>query len=130
MYNMMAQCNPKDPNFSNNSVMHLSEISYIENENDECRIPSQEILGTYAIACVEAMIDTVSDPAQSNPDTVCTLMMVGHAVYLPAAALALASLVGCPSGSEKVILETNTKEAEGYLIGIEGGNVQYLSRDE
>jgi hypothetical protein len=53
---------------------------YIENENDECRIPSQEILGTYAISCVEAMIDTVSDPAQSNPDTVCTLMMVGHAV--------------------------------------------------
>jgi broad specificity phosphatase PhoE len=104
--------------------------AYLENDNDEMRMISQRLLGKYALSCVEAMKDAISDPAQSIPDqSRSTLMIVGHAVYLPAAALGVASLIECCPSAERVILNTNTREAEGYLIDIEGRTVRYLSRD-
>jgi hypothetical protein len=55
-----------------------------------------------------------------------TLWMVGHAIYLPAAALGAASLAGCRD--QEVILSSNTKEAEGYLIDLENCTVECISR--
>jgi hypothetical protein len=44
-----------------------------------------------------------------------TLWVVGHAIYLPAAAAA--SVAGCRD--QAVIFSSNTREAEGYLIDLE-----------
>lgn len=57
-----------------------------------------------------------------------TLLIVGHAVYLPAAAMAVCSLLDCPRTSENVILQTNTQEAEGYLINKLEGTATNLVR--
>eukprot|EP00536_Pseudo-nitzschia_multiseries_P007136 jgi/Psemu1/194890/e_gw1.163.17.1 len=73
-----------------------------------------------------------------------TLLVVAHAIYLPAAALGVATLLGCgdsdvgksPASSSasasaiEPILSCNTKEAEGYLIDAEQRTVRYLSRGD
>jgi hypothetical protein len=107
--------------------------SYLENDDDDVRIPSQLILGAYANSCVESIMDQVSpltleDVLPSNRPF-STLLMVGHAVYLPAAALAVCNLLDCQD-SENVILKTNTREAEGYLVDWQEKSVKLLSRDE
>ena len=76
-----------------------------------------------------------------------TVLLVAHAIYLPAVTLGVASLLGCcdtngigrqststPSSSSSMIetrLSLNTKEAEGYLIiDAEQRSVQYSSRND
>jgi hypothetical protein len=107
--------------------------SYLENDDDDIRIRSQLVLGSYANSCVESIIEQIS---ASTPQAVLpsyppfyTLLVVGHAVYLSAAALAVCSLLGCHD-SKNIILQTNTREAEGYLIDRQAKSVKYLSRDE
>lgn len=104
--------------------------SYLEHDNEAIRRASQQVLGTYANACVETIMDTVSSSAKASPsEPSASLLVVGHAVYLPAAALAAASLVGC-AATQDVVLQTNTKEAEGYLVDLERKEVTSLSRGE
>jgi Histidine phosphatase superfamily (branch 1) len=107
--------------------------SYLENDDDDIRIPSQLVLGSYANSCVESIMEQVSastseDVSPSNQPSY-TLLVVGHAVYLPAAALAVCNLLNCQD-SHNIILQTNTREAEGYLIDCQEKSVNYLSRDE
>jgi hypothetical protein len=52
----------------------------------------------------------------------------GHAIYLPAAALAVASLADCDKDAIEILLSTSTQEAEGYLIDLETSKIQYLAR--
>lgn len=102
--------------------------SYLENDDDEIRQASQQILGAYANSCVETIMDTVAASTGKPPRIPdASLLIVGHAVYLPAAALAVSSLVDCPT-TQDVILHTNTIEAEGYLVDIETKEVTPLTR--
>ena len=55
-----------------------------------------------------------------------TLWVVGHAIYLPAAALRAASVAGCRD--QEVILSSNANEAEGYLIDLESYTAEYINR--
>ena len=57
-----------------------------------------------------------------------TLWMVGHAIYLPAAALGVAAILDCAEAGMETILSSNTKEAEGYLIDLQKSEALYLSR--
>lgn len=106
--------------------------SYLENVEDDTRSVSQQILGSYANSCVEAIMDQVSssdfqEETQSDENRR-TLLIVGHAVYLPAAALAVSGLLDCYESENDVILLTNTQEAEGYLVDKIERTVTILSR--
>jgi hypothetical protein len=106
---------------------------YLDNENEQYRSTSQQLLGAYADACVEVIMNTVSSEmtSSSQPSPILqkdsTLLMVGHAIYLPAAVLGLSSLLGCKDTD--IVLQTNTREAEGYLVDITEQSVKYLSRN-
>jgi hypothetical protein len=124
---------------------------YLENENDQIKNDARLVLGDYAESIIQSIIKTIessSTPPPPPPTTTTenniekTLLIVAHAIYLPAAALGVASLLlGCdnngssssssslPSPSMEIILSTNTKEAEGYLIDPKDHSVRYLSRD-
>lgn len=103
---------------------------YLDSSDSEDRELARSLLGSYADTVVGAMADAMEPSANSAPQraTNTTLWMVGHAIYLPAAALRVASLVGCGASSLETILSTNTKEAEGYLINIEKAEATYLAR--
>jgi broad specificity phosphatase PhoE len=88
---------------------------------------AQHILGDYAHSVVEALMDIVEQEGAAAESPGCTLLMVGHAIYLPAAALGVASLLGCDDDLD-VILSTSTKEAEGYIVDIDDASVRYLAR--
>lgn len=115
---------------------------YLENDNDVDRAIAQELLGSYAHTCIDALVDVVSRRTGMTPSSQrvggdhvstiedndgLTILMVGHAIYLPAAALGVSSLIGC--SDMDVIMNTNTREAEGYLIDMETRSVKYLSRE-
>lgn len=96
---------------------------YLTNENEQERIDAQIVLGAYAHSVVESMMNCVEKASSSQLSS--TLWMVGHAIYLPAAALGVASLAGC--NDQEAILSTNTKEAEGYLVDLSSNTIRYLS---
>ena len=108
---------------------------YLDNPESKDRELARVLLGQYADTVIEAMSHIMescstkqSDPERTATDT--TFWMVGHAIYLPAAALGVASILDCnPSGIE-TILSSNTKEAEGYLIDIssDAAEAKYLAR--
>jgi broad specificity phosphatase PhoE len=88
---------------------------------------AQQVLGEYAHSVVEALMDIVEQEGACEAESGCTLLVAGHAIYLPAAALGVAGLLGCDDDLD-VILSTNTKEAEGYIIDIDDASVRYLAR--
>lgn len=106
---------------------------YLENENDADRADSQEVLGAYAHYFLDAMVDAVLTTASrtSSGDVSIekgsTILMVGHAIYLPAAALAVSTLLRCNNAG--MITNAHTREAEGYLIDIADKSVGYLVRE-
>jgi hypothetical protein len=87
---------------------------YLTNETDQEREDAQAVLGAYAREVAEAMMNSAQTEPSLEPAS--TLWMVGHAIYLPAAALGIASLVGCED--PEVILSTNTQEAEGSVVDL------------
>jgi broad specificity phosphatase PhoE len=114
---------------------------YLNAADIDDRQAAQQVLGEYAAAAIDAIQrtvrspngeDTCVEPSTDNSKT--TLLVVAHAIYLPSAALALASLI--PKETTKTttdqgietILATNTREAEGYLIDLSTAQVRYLSR--
>lgn len=118
---------------------------YVENKRDEKdRETAQRVLGSYAHNMVNFIHNHVqqqynfkgntnSDSAATTPtstSTATTLLFVGHAIYLPAAALGVASLVGCDEVSQEMILTTVTQEGEGYLVDFseDPPTARYLSR--
>ena len=71
---------------------------------------------------------TTSVTSAASSDKATTLWIVGHAIYLPAAALGVASLLDCHSEGMETILSCNTQEAEAYLIDLETCRASYLTR--
>jgi broad specificity phosphatase PhoE len=100
---------------------------YVECEDDEDREMSRKLLGLYAETVVDAM-NTVLLEANPTEEHDFTMWMVGHAIYLPAAALGVATQLDCSESGLAVILSSNTKEAEGYLIDVGNSEAVYLSR--
>ena len=102
---------------------------YLDAEDKEDRETAQMVLGEYAHNVAQVMMESVESTPQKEiweDDT--TLWMVGHAIYLPAAALGVASLLHCSEFGKDVILSTNTVEAEGYILDISDSSVSYLTR--
>jgi broad specificity phosphatase PhoE len=87
----------------------------------------RHLLGLYANAVIDS-ITNVIDETNVVEGNDFTLWMVGHAIYLPAAALGVATQLDCHDDGLNVILSSNTKEAEGYLIDVEKSEAMYLSR--
>jgi len=126
--------------------------AYVDNDDDpEDRETARRVLGEYGRTVLSAVSETlrrdwgerssheegsVEEDRNASPTT-STLLVVGHAIYLPAAALAVALTAAANSRDSEtsqheddfdVILSTNTREAEGYLIDLRRGRVQYLAR--
>lgn len=107
--------------------------SYLTTPNEKDRATAQRILGEYAHSIADyiymvAQLPTSRDFCESQNIHASTLLFVGHSIYLPAVALAVASLTGCDDkASTDLILDKNTGEAEGFLVDVAEGNVQYLS---
>ena len=111
--------------FQNLGYAPLKDYLTITSHGD--RRDAQNILGAYAHTVVECMMEYAEDEIiSSNLTAPCTLWMVGHAIYLPAAALGVASISNCDGGD--IILSSNTEEAEGYLVDLLNNKVEYLSR--
>jgi len=105
---------------------------YVDSSDPDDRDVSRTLLGMYADTVVTAMAETLQQDTSSTTGTKTgenlTLWMVGHAIYLPAAALGVASLADCCQAGMETILSTNTKEAEGYIIDLDKSEASYLSR--
>mmetsp|Transcript_8274 Transcript_8274/g.13694 ORF Transcript_8274/g.13694 Transcript_8274/m.13694 type:complete len:277 (+) Transcript_8274:95-925(+) len=112
---------------------------YLDNPNNENdRNLARSLIGGYAHDVIQIMMKVVeeetaptsqlldSTTTASSGDT--TLLMVGHALYLPAVALGVASLVGCRLEDQDLILNDMTKEAEGYLVDLSSSSASVLSR--
>lgn len=105
--------------------------SYLENKNLDDAEAARVVLGSYARSSLDILFDATTrgrnnNGAESNVDDK-TLLFFAHAVYLPSAALCLAAALDCNNGVD-LILETNTKEAEGYCIDIGVLDVSLLCR--
>lgn len=96
---------------------------YLEHENDDWRNDAQSVLGPYAYSTIDIIMDTVG---LSKPAPVpSTLLVVAHAIYLPAAALGVAVLANC--NDVDITLTTETQEGDGYLIDLSRSCVEYIS---
>ncbi|KAK1739084.1 hypothetical protein QTG54_010400 [Skeletonema marinoi] len=105
--------------------------SYLENENLDDVEAARIVLGNYARSSLDIMVGATTKERRHNASTDTdigrTLLFFAHAVYLPSAALCLAAALDCYNGMD-LILDTNTKEAEGYCIDIDKENVSLLCR--
>lgn len=104
--------------------------AYLANENLDNAEAAKTVLGSYARSSLGIILRTASiesHVAKANVDIDKTLLFFAHAVYLPSAALALAAAIGCHHGMG-LMLDTNTKEAEGYCIDIDNKTVSLLCR--
>jgi Histidine phosphatase superfamily (branch 1) len=112
---------------------------YLECEDEEDRMAARDVLGSYARTVTQLMLDTVQQATTCDVDVAAssnakaanntsTLCFIGHAIYLPSVALQVATLAGCDKQSLDLILTTNTKEAEGYLVDFADKKVTHLIR--
>jgi Histidine phosphatase superfamily (branch 1) len=102
---------------------------YVNSENKDDAEVARRLLGLYSRTVIDVMQNLLQDHhCDDESGRTTTLWMVGHAIYLPAAALGVASLVGCQPEGTEAILSCNTKEAEGFLIDLEKAQVSFLSR--
>lgn len=105
--------------------------SYLENDNLDDAEAARIVLGNYARSSLDTMISAATKERSYNAtpdlDVERTLLFFAHAVYLPSAALCLAAALDCNDGMD-LILDTNTKEAEGYCIDVDKENVSLLCR--
>jgi hypothetical protein len=76
---------------------------YLDAEDDADRHVARKLLGAYAHSMVDAILDSI-EPTSSPSTPSCTLWIVGHAIYLPAAALGVASLANCNDDSIEILL--------------------------
>lgn len=101
---------------------------YVDSSDSEDREMARSLFGLYATTVIDVMKNSLIDSSKDGSGDNLTLWMVGHAIYLPAAALGVASLVDCSDRGLETIMSSNTKEAEGYLIDIANSEAVYLSR--
>ena len=83
------------------------------------------VLGDYAETAAARVAATLAGFGQWSRRR--TLVVVGHAIYLPAAALFAAEALGCDQKGRSQILGCDTQEAEGYLVEPDG-SVSLLRR--
>ena len=110
---------------------------YLKDEDDT--IVAQKILGDYAYDVVDVIRKEFEYATRNHSERGTTLLIVGHAIYLPAAALGMALETNICSYQRlddanqnkniDLLMDTNTKEAEGYLLNIEQKSVTLLCRD-
>jgi hypothetical protein len=106
---------------------------YLDSDDATDRQVARTLLGAYAHTAVDAILEAI-EPSSSASTTATTtngtdtLCFFGHAIYLPAAALGVASLAGCDKDCIEILLSTSTQEAEGYLIDLEASKIHYLAR--
>ena len=117
---------------------------YLENPDAGDAEAARCVLGEYARVSLDVLWDAVACDEQNNShlNTHCegqTLLFFAHAVYLPSAALAFVAAIGGSNGTGSadisrggidLILDTNTKEAEGYCVSVDAMSVSLLNRPE
>jgi hypothetical protein len=109
---------------------------YLDSDDATDRQVARKLLGAYAHTAVDAISEAIEPSSSASTGTAATtgsartntLCIFGHAIYLPAAALGVASLAAFDKDSIEILLSTSTQEAEGYLIDLETSNVNYLAR--
>jgi len=96
--------------------------------------------GMYSHSCINALMNALAATTPPAPPTTTTdgtgngsgggttLWVVGHAMYTPSIVLGLATILDFDDTSKDLILSTNTKEAEGYLLDIANKEVSLLQR--
>jgi hypothetical protein len=107
---------------------------YLESPDANDRETARRLMGQYAHNIAEAIVRTaaMAAPARSTstketPPS--TLLFFGHAVYLPSAALGVASLAGVDQDHGlSCLLDSRTEEAEGYLVDLDRRSCRYLAR--
>jgi broad specificity phosphatase PhoE len=105
--------------------------SYVDASDPADREVARRVLGEYSTLVAHEIFQTLrrlpSEAAeQSSSSNGHTMLVVGHAIYLPAAALGISRLCGC--SHEALLLDTNTKEAHGYCIDLPQATVTLLVR--
>lgn len=111
---------------------------YVESNDSDDRRVARRVLGQYGRSVVECIADALEEDGRSGVDAGqrqqqgTTLLLVGHAIYLPAAAYAVAvsSITDASPAALDVVSSSNTREAEGYLIDLPTSSVRYLSRPD
>ncbi|KAL7462877.1 hypothetical protein ACHAXS_003245 [Conticribra weissflogii] len=117
------------------SIGYAPLREYLENPDTNDANAAKFVLGGYArtsldVIWEEVIVKHVLDKVEKNSDSKKgeTLLFFAHAIYLPSAALGLASAVGCIDEELDIVLDTNTKEAQGYLVHIKDQVVSLLQR--
>lgn len=117
------------------SIGYAPLREYLENPNANDANSAKFVLGEYAQTSLDVIWEEViaehdSGAAEKSADSKNgeTLLFFAHAIYLPSAALGLASAVGCIGEELDVVLDTNTQEAQGFLVHIHDQTVSLLQR--
>lgn len=119
---------------------------YLEHSNEDDLVAAKCILGEYARIALGIIWDVVKgtqcseegSTAKTKKGRGTTLLVFAHAVYLPSAALGFAAAIGCGNdsttddngGGIDFILDTNTKEVEGFCVHVDRQSVSLLQRPE
>jgi hypothetical protein len=106
---------------------------YLNCENDADQNVARIVLGSYAHNVINIIMNVLQQSEKTSTATgtskETTLWMIGHAIYLPAVALGIATILEC--ADKNLLLTTNTVEAEGYVIdNIHNSSVQLLQRPQ
>jgi len=96
---------------------------YIEHENTDVRSTARDVLFGYASNVFNTLPDHLTDREEGS-----TLLIIGHAIYLPSLTYTLAGQLG--SEALDTVLDCNTQEAEGYLLDLSNGKVNTLKRSQ
>jgi Histidine phosphatase superfamily (branch 1) len=105
--------------------------SYVDANDPADREVARRVLGEYSTDVAHEIFQTFlrmvpPDEKHVSASDGATLLVVGHAIYLPAAALGISRLCGC--SNQEIILDTDTKEAQGYCIDLPQSSVTPLVR--
>jgi broad specificity phosphatase PhoE len=101
---------------------------YINSNNEEDRALSRRLVGGYAHNVMQTMMTVVQETQPPHPAGQSTMLIVGHALYLPAVVLGVASMAGCSQKDQDLILDDKVQEAQGYLVDIVTPSVSILER--
>jgi len=136
------------------SIGYAPLREYLENSDGDDAEAARSVLGGYARSSLDAIWNVLTasssssekagataagDGSGGDDNSGRTLLFFAHAIYLPAAALGLAAAIGCESGGGKesnddgravgrmdLMLDTNTREAEGYCVHVDTRRVSLL----
>jgi hypothetical protein len=110
--------------------------TYVDAADPSDRAAARRVLGRYAGLVareVHRHVRQLGGPhrnptGSSDPPASGTVLVVGHAIYLPAAALGVAALCNCSQDQKEILMDTNTLEAQGYCVDLYESRVALLER--